>query len=82
VTVRHFLTLFDLEPATLKHLLARASELKRLQREGKRHMPLSGKVLAMVFEKASTRTRVSFEAGMAQLGGASMFLSPHATRPR
>jgi ornithine carbamoyltransferase len=80
VTVRHFLTLFDLEPATLKHLLARASELKRLQREGKRHMPLSGKVLAMVFEKASTRTRVSFEAGMAQLGGASMFLSPRDTQ--
>ena len=80
MTVRHFLTLFDLEPATLKHLLARASELKRLQREGKRHMPLSGKVLAMVFEKASTRTRVSFEAGMAQLGGASMFLSPRDTQ--
>jgi ornithine carbamoyltransferase len=80
VTARHFLTLFDLEPATLKQLLARASELKRLQREGKRHMPLSGKVLAMVFEKASTRTRVSFEAGMAQLGGASMFLSPRDTQ--
>lgn len=80
MTARHFLTLFDLEPATLKQLLARASELKRLQREGKRHMPLSGKVLAMVFEKASTRTRVSFEAGMAQLGGASMFLSPRDTQ--
>jgi len=80
VTARHFLSLFDLEPATLKQLVARASELRRLHRDGKRHTPLTGKVLAMVFEKASTRTRVSFEAGMAQLGGACMFLSPRDTQ--
>jgi len=80
VSPRHFLTLFDLEPETLKQLVRRASELKRMQRNGERHMPLTGKVLAMVFEKASTRTRVSFEAGMAQLGGASMFLSPRDTQ--
>lgn len=80
MTTRHFLTLFDLEPATLKHLITRAGELKRLHREGKPHMPLTGKVLAMLFEKASTRTRVSFEAGMAQLGGSSMFLSPRDTQ--
>ena len=80
MTTRHFLTLFDLEPATLKQLVTRAGALKRQHREGKAHMPFAGKVLAMVFEKASTRTRVSFEAGMAQLGGASMFLSPRDTQ--
>jgi len=76
VTVRHFLTLADLTSAELKFLLERAAELKKMQHGGKRHAPLDGKVMAMLFEKSSTRTRVSFEAGMAQLGGSSMFLSP------
>lgn len=77
---RHFLTLNDLSSAELRGLLARASELKKLQREGQAHTTLSGKVLAMIFAKASTRTRVSFEAGMAQLGGSAMFLSPTDTQ--
>lgn len=76
MTPRHFLTLADLTSAELKQLLRRAAELKQLHRRGERHAPLAGKVMAMLFEKSSTRTRVSFEAGMAQLGGASMFLSP------
>jgi ornithine carbamoyltransferase len=76
VTVRHFLTLADLSPAELKSLLDRSAELKKMQHSGQRHAPLVGKVMAMLFEKSSTRTRVSFEAGMAQLGGSSMFLSP------
>ena len=76
MTVRHFLTLADLSPAELKSLLSRSAELKRMQHRGERHEPLAGKVMAMLFEKSSTRTRVSFEAGMAQLGGSSMFLSP------
>ncbi len=76
MTARHFLTLADLTAAELKQLLKRAAELKRLHRAGARHAPLAGKVMAMLFEKSSTRTRVSFEAGMAQLGGAGMFLSP------
>jgi ornithine carbamoyltransferase len=77
---RHFLTLSDLEPAELRRLIERASELKRLHLAGQRHTPLSGKVLAMIFAKSSTRTRVSFEAGMTQLGGAAMFLSPRDTQ--
>ena len=76
---RHFLTLMDLSAAELNELIRRASELKALRARGERHMPLTGKTLAMIFEKSSTRTRVSFEAGMAQLGGSSLFLSPRDT---
>jgi ornithine carbamoyltransferase len=76
---RHFLTLRDLNSDELKRLLARATELKAMHHHGERHTPLTGKVMAMIFEKSSTRTRVSFEAGMAQLGGASLFLSPRDT---
>ena len=76
---RHFLTLMDLSPSELKGLLKRASELKAMRLRGERHMPLTAKTLAMIFEKSSTRTRVSFEAGMAQLGGSSLFLSPRDT---
>ncbi|MBT8430378.1 MAG: ornithine carbamoyltransferase, partial [Gammaproteobacteria bacterium] len=77
---RHFLTLIDLSPTELRTLVARASELKKIQASGERHTPLAGKTLAMIFEKSSTRTRVSFEAGMAQLGGSAMFLSPRDTQ--
>ncbi len=76
---RHFLTLSDLSPDELKRLLARAVELKAMLKRGERHTPLAGKTMAMIFEKSSTRTRVSFETGMAQLGGASLFLSPRDT---
>ena len=80
VAVRHFLSLLDLEPTELRALIRRASELKRMHRAGTPHAPLRGKVLAMIFAKSSTRTRVSFEAGMAQLGGAAMFLSSGDTQ--
>ncbi len=73
---RHFLTLDDLGSDELRAVLRRASELRRLHRRGQLHQPLRGRVLGMIFEKSSTRTRVSFEAGMAQLGGAAIFLSP------
>ena len=76
---RHFLTLADLSPAELKGLLARAAELKARHKSGASDAPLRGKTMAMIFERSSTRTRVSFEAGMAQLGGASIFLSPRDT---
>ncbi len=76
MTARHFLTLADLTSAELQKLIKRAIELKQLQRRGERYAPFPGKTLAMLFEKSSTRTRVSFQAGMAQLGGSSMFLSP------
>lgn len=77
---RHFLTLNDLSRDELLAVLSRASELKQLQRDGIPHASLSGKVMAMIFAKASTRTRVSFEAGMTQLGGSAMFLSSSATQ--
>ncbi|MDQ1363104.1 MAG: ornithine carbamoyltransferase, partial [Pseudomonadota bacterium] len=80
MAVRHFLSLMDLTPDELRHLLKRASELKAMLRAGQVHEPLKNKVLAMLFEKSSTRTRVSFEAGMAQLGGHAMFLSPRDTQ--
>lgn len=76
---RHFLTLMDLSPAELQGVVRRAIELKAMRVRGDRHMPLAGKTLAMIFEKSSTRTRVSFESGMAQLGGTSLFLSPRDT---
>jgi ornithine carbamoyltransferase len=73
--LRHFLTLLDLDRKELMQLLQRAIVLKAA-RKGEHGTPLRGKMLAMIFDKSSTRTRVSFEAGMAQLGGTSMFLSP------
>ena len=80
MTVRHFLSLLDLSAEELRALIARAIELKRLHRDGKEHAPLRGKVLGMIFEKSSTRTRVSFEVGMIQLGGQALFLSPRDTQ--
>ena len=78
--IRHFLTLNDLSREELLALLKRASELKVLQRNGTAHGALTGKVMAMIFAKSSTRTRVSFEAGMTQLGGSAMFLSSNDTQ--
>ncbi len=80
MALRHFLTLLDLTPAELRTLLKRAGELKTMQRNGLAHDYLQRKTLAMVFEKSSTRTRVSFETAMTQLGGASIFLSPTDTQ--
>ncbi len=77
---RHFLSLLDLTPGELGGLMDRAIELKRLRKEGMEPRPLLGKVVALVFEKSSTRTRVSFEAGIIQLGGSGMFLSPRDTQ--
>ncbi len=77
MAVRHFLTLLDLSPAELLQVLARATEMK-LDRSATRLAP--GRVMAMIFEKSSTRTRVSFEAGMVQMGGHAMFLSPRDTQ--
>ena len=74
--IRHFLTLADIDPASLLQLIKRAGELKREFIEKIHHPLLQGRVLAMIFEKSSTRTRVSFEAAMAQMGGHSIFLSP------
>jgi len=77
---RHFLSLLDLTSDELRRLIKRASELKAIQHRGDIHESLRNKVLGMIFEKSSTRTRVSFEAGMTQLGGAALFLSPRDTQ--
>lgn len=77
MTKRDFLTLLDFTGPELEALIQRAIELKQ-DRHGYR--PLVGRTLAMIFEKSSTRTRVSFETGMAQLGGDALFLSPRDTQ--
>jgi ornithine carbamoyltransferase len=77
---RHFLTLLDFSPAELAQIIQRATEMTRQHRAGEDQQGFPGTVLAMIFAKSSTRTRVSFEAGMAQLGGHAMFLSPQDTQ--
>ncbi|NOQ87419.1 MAG: ornithine carbamoyltransferase [Gammaproteobacteria bacterium] len=78
--VRHFLTLTDLSADEFRQLISRAIELKAMQHRGEIYEPLKNKILAMIFEKSSTRTRVSFEAGMTQFGGHAIFLSPRDTQ--
>ena len=80
MTARHFLTLTDLDSNELKALLHRAIKLKAMQRNGVVYAPLKNKVLAMIFEKSSTRTRVSFETAMAHFGGQALFLSSRDTQ--
>ena len=75
---RHFISLHDLSHAELHSLIYRAIALKN--HRDPHFQPLKGKVLAMIFEKSSTRTRISFEAGMAHLGGTALFLSPRDTQ--
>ena len=77
---RHFLTLLDFSPAELRSMISRASEMKREHHANVDQRNFPGKVMAMIFAKSSTRTRVSFEAGMAQLGGHAMFLSSQDTQ--
>lgn len=80
VSARHFLSLLDGTPDELKALIRRGIELKDLRKRGVLFEPLKNRVLGMIFEKASTRTRLSFEAGMIQLGGQAIFLSPRDTQ--
>ncbi len=80
MTTRHFLTLHDLSTDEINQVIDLAIEFKAAHREGRQEPVFAGKVLGMIFEKSSTRTRVSFEAGMAQLGGDALFLSPNDTQ--
>lgn len=80
MALRHFLTLSDLTRAELEQLLHRAIELKAMQRHKQVHQPFTGYVMGMIFEKSSTRTRISFEAGMTQFGGSAIFLSSRDTQ--
>lgn len=73
---QHFLTVDDLSETALADVLTRATDLKERQQRGKHHPLLAGQSLGMIFEKPSTRTRVSFETGMSQLGGDALFLGP------
>ncbi len=77
---RHFLRLSDFSRDELLGILALARDLKARLRRGEPHRLLEGRTLAMLFEKSSTRTRVSFEVGMFQLGGHALFLSPRDTQ--
>jgi ornithine carbamoyltransferase len=72
--MRHFLNLFGPTPDELWHLLQEAARLKAAKKRGIPATSLAGKVIALIFEKPSLRTRVSFEAAVAQLGGTSLFL--------
>jgi ornithine carbamoyltransferase len=80
MSARHFLSMLDYTPAELSSLIRRGIELKALRNRGALFEPLKNRVLGMVFEKSSTRTRLSFEAGMIQLGGQAIFLSPRDTQ--
>ena len=75
---RHFTSLLDLSSEELRQILNRAIELKNTK--DREYQPLKGQVLAMVFEKSSTRTRISFETGMVHFGGSALFLSPRDTQ--
>ncbi len=80
MAVRHFLTLLDLSSDELEKLIARAIELKAMVKQREIFEPLKNQTLGMIFEKSSTRTRVSFETGMTQFGGHALFLSPRDTQ--
>lgn len=80
MTIRHFRTLNDLSAREWRGIIARGIELKALLHQGIPHALFPNKVMAMIFAKASTRTRVSFEAGMAQFGGSALFLSSQDTQ--
>ena len=73
--VRHYLQFSDLSADEYVHLFTRAAEIKRKFKAYEKYHPLADRTLAMIFEKASTRTRVSFEAGMYQLGGSVVHLT-------
>ena len=71
----HLLKMLDLSSKEIEEILNLADQLKYEQKHGMAHPVLEGRTLAMIFQKASTRTRVSFEVGMYQLGGHALFLS-------
>jgi ornithine carbamoyltransferase len=75
---RHFTSLLDLSSEEFHFIIDRAIELKNNRDPD--YQPLKGQVLAMIFEKSSTRTRISFDAGMIHFGGSAIFLSPRDTQ--
>jgi len=77
---QHFLTLLDMDKSQLHDLINRAIELKAMQRKRQSHEFFKNYVMGMIFDKSSTRTRVSFETAMVQFGGHAIFLSPRDTQ--
>jgi ornithine carbamoyltransferase len=77
---KDLLSEYDLERDDFEFIFEKAHRLKRMLREGRKHASLRGKTLGMIFDKSSTRTRISFEVGMYQLGGVALFLSSRDTQ--
>ena len=77
---KDFISIYDLTRAEIEAILHKAGEIKGMHRQGAAYRPLAGKTLAMIFEKPSTRTRVSFEVGMYQLGGHALSLNPQESQ--
>ena len=80
MTQRNFLRLTDLTANEIKALLKRSLAFKKRWKGGKADRTLAGKCIGLIFDKASTRTRVSFEVAMRQLGGSSIYLDPGTTQ--
>ena len=78
--MKHFLQFRDLDRAELEHIFARTKVIKERFKNYVAYQPLADRMLAIVFEKSSTRTRVSFEAGIHQLGGSSIVLNTGETQ--
>jgi ornithine carbamoyltransferase len=78
--MQHFLQFKDLDRSTLEYLFSRSRVIKDRFKRYERYMPLQDRTLVMIFEKQSTRTRLSFEAGMHQLGGAAIYLNTRDTQ--
>ena len=74
--MEHFLTITDCTTSQLKELLALSADLKKFYKSGKRDICLAGKTLVMLFEKPSTRTRISFQVAMTDLHGSSIYIKP------
>lgn len=72
---RDFIEFTDYSKEEIEYLLQLAIDIKKKQKSGEVYQPLKGKTIGLIFEKSSTRTRVSFEVGMFQLGGHALFLS-------
>ncbi len=75
MAIKHFLQFNDLNREEIEHIFTRASWIKSQFKNYKQYWPLQDRTLVMIFEKASTRTRLSFEAGMHQLGGSAIYLN-------